>query len=324
LQRILCKLLGIKFPIIQAGMGSFTSAELVAEVSNAGALGSLGAGGRSVDDLRGQLSTIGQLTNKPFAINHVMTSFNDEAFNLTLDYKPTLISFALGDPGDLVMQAHDAGILVMHQVTTVEQAKQAAELEVDIINAQGSEAGGYGGTVSGLNLVPQVVDAVSPLPVIASGGIADGRGLVAALVLSAQGANIGTRFLASIEAPISENWKHKILESKSEDAIKFEVWKDIFPPLPGQYPTIPRTLKSPFIDKWLAHREDVKMESETIQKQIITAMQQGKFGELMPFAGQTVGMINEILPASVIVQRLVSEAQKALEQCKRVKDKFRI
>ena len=118
--------------------------------------------------------------------------------------RPAVISFALGDPGDLVKQAHDAGARVMLQVTTVAQAVEAAERGVDVIIAQGGEAGGYCGSVSTMALVPQVVDAVSPIPVVAAGGIFDGRGIAAALMLGAVGVNMGTRFLASKEAPISE------------------------------------------------------------------------------------------------------------------------
>ena len=125
---------------------------------------------------------------------------------------------------------HDAGILVMHQVHTVRQALEAARRGVDVIIAQGSEAGGHGGTVSAMSLIPQVVDAVSPIPVVASGGIADGRGLAAALVLGAAGVNIGTRFLASEEAPVNEVWKQMIVESESDDAVKFDAWHDIMPP----------------------------------------------------------------------------------------------
>ncbi|MFZ0532519.1 MAG: nitronate monooxygenase [Anaerolineales bacterium] len=217
----ICDLLGIEFPIIQAGMGPFTSAELVAAVSNAGALGSLGAGARPIKNFREQLYKISGLTNRPFAVNHTLSPAlpNPEAFNLSLKAKPRLISFALGNPKEYVKQVHDEGILVMHQVTTVEQAYQAAECGVDIIIAQGSEAGGFGGTITGLVLIPQVVDAVSPVPVVAAGGIADGRGLAAALVLGAQGVNLGTRFLASIEGPISDNWKQAILRAESQDAV---------------------------------------------------------------------------------------------------------
>lgn len=115
-------------------------------------------------------------------------------------------------PGDLVQRAHEVGSLVLQQVTTVQQARQAAERGVDVIIAQGGEAGGYGGTIATFTPLPQVVDAVHPLPVVAAGGIADGRGLAAALVLGAAGVNVGTRFLASVEATIPLGWKHRIVE----------------------------------------------------------------------------------------------------------------
>ena len=193
----LCDVLGIDVPIIQAGMSLFTSAELVAAVSNAGGLGSLGCDLRSAEDLTRQLSRTRELTTRPFAVNHLLRTLNKDVFSSTLQAKPPVISFAGDDPGDLVKRAHDVGSVVMHQVHTVQQARQAAERGVDIIVAQGSEAGGHGGTVAALALIPQVVDAVTPIPVVAGGGIADGRGLAAALVLGAQGVIIGTRFLIS-------------------------------------------------------------------------------------------------------------------------------
>jgi nitronate monooxygenase/enoyl-[acyl-carrier protein] reductase II len=314
----LCDLLGIEFPVIQAGMGPFTSAELVAAVSNAGGLGSLGAGVRSTEDFRRQLARTRELTRRPFAINHTVSTLNEEAFALTLDAKPSLISFALSDPGDLVKRAHDAGILVMHQITTVQQARQVAERGVDVIVAQGSEAGGFGGTVAGSALIPQVVDVVSPIPVVAAGGIAEGRGLAAALVLGAQGINIGTRFLASTEAPISDGWKQAILAAESEEAIKVEVWNDFLASISGAYGTVPRALSSPFIEEWLHRRDDAKRAAERIRSEVMAAVGQGRLGELMPFAGQTVGMIREILPAAEIVRRIVAEAEEALQRATRL------
>src|SRR5256886_2093022 len=282
----LCDLLQIEFPVIQAGMGPFTGAQLVAAVSNAGGLGSLGASQRPVDDLGRQLALIRKLTDRPFAVNHLVPTLNEEAFALTLTAKPPIISLALGEPGDLVKRAHDVGILVIQQVHTVKQARQAAERQVDVIIAQGSEAGGFGGTVAALALVPQVIDAVSPIPVVAAGGIADGRGLAAALVLGAQGINVGTRFLATVEAPISEGWKQAILTAESEDAVKVEAWNDIIPlPGGGGYGTVPRALRTPFIEAWQHRRDDAKREAERLQGEVIAALQQGGLHEMVAFSG---------------------------------------
>src|SRR3990170_2042722 len=207
----LCDLLDIDHPIIQAGMGIVPSAALVAAVSNAGALGTFSTFMRPIDDTRRQLAMIRNLTARPFAVNHVVQAVDEETFALGLSARPKLVSMALADPGDFVRRAHDAGALFMQQVTTVAQAIQAAERGVDIIVAQGGEAGGYGGSVATLVLVPQVVDAVRPIPVVAAGGIFDGRGLAAALVLGAEGVNVGTRFLASEEAAVSDGYKHALL-----------------------------------------------------------------------------------------------------------------
>ena len=322
----LCELFGIEFPIIQAGMGVFTSAELVAAVSNAGGLGSLGTGLRPVESLKSELllrpvkslkeelPRIRQLTNRPFAVNYTLAQPNEEIFNLILEIKPPIISFALGDPGDLVKQAHAIGSLVMHQVGTVQQAKQAAERGVDVIIAQGSESGGFSGHVAALALVPQVVDAVRPIPVVAAGGIADGRGLAAALILGAQGVNIGTRFLASVEAPISEMWKKAIISANSEDAVKVEVWNDIFQRRAAAYDTVPRAIRTPFIEKWQKSREAAQRDAERLRAEVISAIQQGKMEEFIPWAGQTAGLVHEVLPAAEIVKRIMANAEEALRQ----------
>ena len=247
----LCDLLGIEFPIIQAGMSIHTGADLVAAVSNAGGLGSLGCWRRSADDVANQVSRVREKTRRPIALNHVVPDLDEAAFAVSLALRPAAISFALDDPGELVQRAHDAGIKVIQQVTTVDQARQAANRGVDIIIAQGDEGGGFVGQISALALIPQVIDAVRPLPVIASGGIADGRGLAAALTLGAAGINMGTRFLASNEALISEKYKQMIVSARAEDAVKAEFYNDINP-IPGTrgYGTVVRSLRTPFIDEW--------------------------------------------------------------------------
>ena len=251
-----CDVLGIEVPIMQAAIWPATSPELVAAVCEAGGLGSVGAVFESAESVERQMARVRRLTSRPFAVNHVVPQLDEEAFRTTLEAEPEVISFALGNPGDLVGRAREAGAKVIHQVHTVAQAREAADLGVDAIIAQGAEAGGQGMAlgVSTMALVPQVADAVDPIPVLAAGGIADGRGLAAALVLGAQGVNVGTRFLASEEASADEGWKRAILETDSEDAIRFEAWEGIFPPAGGgAYATVPRVMRTPFVKSGRAH-----------------------------------------------------------------------
>ena len=312
-----CDLLAIEYPVVQAAIWPATAPELVAAVSNAGGLGSLGAAFESAESLGRQLARLRELTSNPFAVNHVVPLLNEEAFALTLDAKPAVISLALGDPGDLVERAHAAGAKVIHQVHTVEQARQVAERGVDVIIAQGSEAGGQGLAhgVSTIVLVREVVEAVSPIPVLAAGGIADGRGLAAVLVLGAQGVNMGTRFLASQEAAAAEPWKQAILMAASEDVIRFEVWQEIFPPgSSSAYPTVPRVMRTPFIEAWQRRTDDARQQAERLRSEIMAALREGRIYELVPFTGQTAGLIHDILPAGEIVHKIVAEAEGALQQ----------
>lgn len=312
-----CDLLGIDTPIIQAGMGPFTSAELAAAVSNAGGLGSLGATARSAADFRAQLGRTRDLTNRSFAANFTLAPFppNAEAFAAAIEVRPRLVSFAMGDPGDYARRAHDAGCLVMQQVTTRKQAEQAVASKADVIVAQGSEAGGFGGFVSGLALIPQVVDVAGLIPVMAAGGIADGRGLAAALImLGAQGINIGTRFLTSVELPIADDWKRALLRADSEETLKFDVWHEMFPQTGGAYEVAPRMLSSPFTREWQGRHDDARNKAQELQAEIIGAISSGDLGKLFPFAGQTVGMISETLPAAEITQRIAAEAEALLQK----------
>jgi nitronate monooxygenase/enoyl-[acyl-carrier protein] reductase II len=186
---------------------------------------------------------------------------------------------------------------------------------VDIIIAQGSEAGGFTGTVGALPLIPQVVDAVGPIPVVAAGGIADGRGLAAALVLGAQGVNIGTRFLASVEASCGDAWKQAIVRSESEDAVRVDVWWDIFPrPEGASFDTAPRALRTAFVDRWQRDRDGAQRAAASLQGQIMDAARQGRLLDFVPFTGQTAGAIREVLPAGAIVRQLVAEAEETLRR----------
>jgi len=313
LKTLLCDVLGIDLPIILAPMGSCTSAELAAAVSNEGGLGGIGSLFRTTAAIKRDIDTVRTLTNRHFAVNHIPQMLDAEAFRHTLQAKPAVISFALADPGDLVQQAHDVGARVMLQVTTVAQARQAAERGVDVIIAQGWESGGYCGDVSTMALVPQVVDAVSPIPVVAAGGIFDGRGIAAALMLGAAGVNLGTRFIASRESPATKEWKEAITRAQSEDSFKAEVLNDITP-LPGKagFGTVLRSLHTPFLDEWSAKREEAQRESENLKRQVFITHQAGRQHNTLLTAGQTAGGIGEVLPVAEIMRRLVAETEAAL------------
>lgn len=314
-----CELLGIEVPVLQAAIAPYTPPELVAAVSNAGALGTVTTGFQTVDQVRSAIRRTQELTDRPFVVNFVTRALDDEMFASAVEARPRAISFALGNPGDHIKRAHDAGLLVIQQVHTVDQARNAAEWGADVIIAQGTEAGGFGGVVAGLPLVPQVVDAVDPLPVLAAGGIADGRGLAAALVLGAQGVNVGTRFMASTEASINEEWKQALVDAESEDAVRVEVVNDLMPPPQGSFETAPRALRTRFIDDWQERRDDARREAENLRGQIMTAVRQGQMFEYVPFSGQSAGLIHDVLPAGEIVRKLVVEAESALERGARLR-----
>jgi nitronate monooxygenase/enoyl-[acyl-carrier protein] reductase II len=309
----LCDLLGIEVPIILAPMGTCTSGEFAAAVSNNGGLGGVGSLFRTTAAIKRDIDVVRKLTSRPFAINHIPPTLDAEAFRYALEARPAVMSFALGDPGDLVRQVHDAGLYVMLQVTTVTQAEQAAERGVDIIIAQGGEAGGYCGEVSTMALVPQVVDAVSPIPVVAAGGIFDGRGIAAALMLGAAGVNLGTRFIACQESPATEEWKQAIIAAQSEDVIKADVLNDISP-LPGTagFGTVLRSIHTAFLDEWSAKRGEARRERDRLRNEIVSTTQAGRPHATLLTAGQTAGGITQILGLAEMMRTLVAEAEAAL------------
>jgi enoyl-[acyl-carrier protein] reductase II len=312
-----CELFDIEAPLLQAAIWPATAPELVAAVSEAGGLGSIGAIFGSADQVSAQIRQVRELTDRPFVVNHVVPLLDDDAFAATLDARPAGVSFALGDPGaDLVDRVHAAGSKAIHQVHTVAQGREAAAHGVDVLIAQGSEAGGQGmaAGAGAMALVPQVVDAVAPIPVLAAGGVADGRGLAAALVLGAAGANVGTRFLASREASANEAWKQRILEVESEDVVRFEAWSAIMPPSEAGYDVVPRVIRTDFVAEWGRQPDEARSQAGRLQAEIMGSIRRGRPHELTPFAGQSAGLIRDVLPAAEIVRAMVSEAEAALER----------
>jgi nitronate monooxygenase/enoyl-[acyl-carrier protein] reductase II len=307
----LCGLLGIDVPIVSAPFGPWEQVELAAAVSAAGGLGSLGTGLRSADELRAQWTRMRALTDRPFAVNHTMRPFDERAFQATLEAHPPAISFHLGVPADLIRRAHDNGILWVQQVIDRSQAEEAVAAGADVIIAQGGEAGGHSGRVATTVLVPQVVDLAGDIPVVAAGGIADGRGLAAALALGAQGVSMGTRFLASAELRIDDAWKRRVVEADALDAVKVANSDRVLPPYSRPVTEAePRALRTPLIDQLREHPEWI--EPRAVGPRVRAAVLAGGGHEYLPFAGQSAGLVHDVLPAAEIVRRVVAEAEEAL------------
>ena len=314
-----CDVLGIEVPIIGAPFGPWDSVELAAAICAAGGLGSLGTAVRPVPDLRQQWARLRRLTDRPFAINHQTRPFDEAAFAASLAARPAAISFHLGDPGELVARAHDAGIRWIQQVMDVEQARQAVRRRVDVIVAQGGEAGGHSGCIGTMALVPQVVDVAGDIPVMAAGGIADGRGLAAALALGAQGVVMGTRFLATPEMHISPDWKQMIVDAGSGDAVQAELLDVLLPPYNRpHYPALGRVLRTPFLDEWEGRRDELAARAAELAPAIIRDVMAGAGHDHLPFAGQSVGLIHQMRPAGDLVRETVRQAIDATQQARQV------
>jgi nitronate monooxygenase/enoyl-[acyl-carrier protein] reductase II len=309
----LCDLLGIEAPVVCAPFGPWEEVELAAAVCEAGGLGSLGTAVRPLPDLQAQWAGLRQRTARPFAINHTARPFDPAAFDATLEARPAAISFHLGDPGELVDRAHRAGVLWLQQVMDVAQARQAVGRGADVIIAQGGEAGGHSGSVSTMVLVPQVVDVAGRIPVVAAGGVADGRGLAAALALGAQGVAMGTRFLASAEMAVSAEWKRMILDADATDAVQAELLEAILPAYNRpHYRAAGRVLRTPFYDRWADRVDELAARAAQVGPEVLSAILAGGGHEYVPFAGQSAGLVHDILPAAEIVRRTVAEAEGIL------------
>jgi enoyl-[acyl-carrier protein] reductase II len=301
----LCDLLGIDVPIICAPFGPWHQVDLAAAVCGAGALGSVGSVLHPAAELRQQWKTLRARTKRPF---------DPEVFDQILDFAPAVVSFHLGDPDGLVERAHAVGALWMQQVMNVEQARRAVDLGVDVIIAQGAEAGGHGGAVSTMVLVPQVIDVAGTIPVVAAGGIADGRGLAAALAMGAQAVNMGTRFVASTEFAGSDDWKKMVVDAGPEDTVQSDALDPIMPPYTTAKPWNGkgRMLRVPFLAKWDGRTDELAACADELGPEMIDAILAGNGHEYTPFAGQSVGLIDDILPAAEIVRRTVAQAHSAL------------
>ncbi len=308
----ICDMLGIEVPILLAGMGGVSYAELCAAVSNAGGFGTLGMAGRSQDEIKDEIRKTRDLTDKPFGVD--LLAAVPESLERTADLiieggAKAFISGLGVPPPHLVRKFHDAGLKVMSVNGTVKHARAAEAGGLDAVVAQGTEAGGHTGRIAGLALIPQIVDAVK-IPVIAAGAIVDGRGLAAALALGAQGVWIGTRFIASREAHAGALYRQVIVEATDEDTI-----------VTRSYSGKPMRV---FKNEWTADWEKRPQDIQPFPAQAILSHQAGAMGgiggqieglsrERSAFAmGQGAGAIRDVKAAGEIVREIVEEAAAAI------------
>lgn len=307
-----CDVLGIDVPIVQAGMSTFTSAELVAAVSNAGGLGILGALLRPVDELRSEIRRIRTLTDRPFGVNHVLAHLDPAALDVSFEERVPVLSTAWGDPTEVVARARAAGARVIHQVPTAAEAERAAAAGVDVIVGQGTDGGGHVGFVGTMPLLPAVVDAAHGVPVLAAGGIADGRGLAAALALGADGVLMGTRFLATPEAPIPDAWRRIIVGADESTTVRTAAFdRAVAMPWPGAEV---RAIRNVFLTDWAHRPDEAGTRAVELGTLLFQALAANDFDVFPPMAGQSCGLITEVVPAGEVVRRTVAEAESVLRR----------
>lgn len=291
------ELLGTEFPFIQGGMANIATGEFAAAVSNAGALGLVGAGGMDADSLRENIRRCRELTDKPFGVNlMLMHPQADLMAQVLIEEKVKIVTTGAGNPGKYIPAWKDAGMLVFPVVAAGVLARRLERYDIDGVIAEGTESGGHVGEMTTMALVPQVADAVK-VPVVAAGGIADGRQLAAAFALGACGVQLGTCLLASEECPVHENYKNAVLKAKDTDTI-----------VTGRSTGAPvRVLKNKMAQEYV-RLEKQNVPLEELEKMTLGSLRRAVFngdtdtGSLM--AGQVAGMVNEIRPLRAIFEDL--------------------
>ncbi len=312
----ICDLLGIPHPIVLGGMGTATTAPLVAAVSNAGGFGTLGTSAFNAATLETEIGAILERTDKPFGINHLLFQIKEEMFAVTLRARPAVAAFAWARKDqnlkDYFQRAHDTGAKVMYMAGEVSEALRAAEAGADIIVAQGTEAGGHVAWMASLPLVPMMVNALAPLPILCAGGIADGRGLAAALALGADGVLLGTRFMATPEAPLHPNFKQAIVESDGHDTVLTEI-PDIATQRvwPG---AMSRAKRNKFIESWSGREWALRQNAVAVYEQVTAARAAGDVDNAPLSFGQDAGLIDSIKSVSEVIQAIIGGAEEIISR----------
>ena len=302
--------LGVEHPILLAPMDLVAGGRLAAAVANAGGLGLLGGGYGDVDWLEKEWAKAG---NTRIGCGFITWSLaqRPQALTAALARKPAAVMLSFGDPAPFAAEIRAAGATLICQVQTVSQAREAMQAGADVIVAQGTEAGGHGMSAPLFTLLPQVVDACPDVPVVAAGGVADGRGLAAALALGAEGALIGTRFYASVESEGAAEAKQRIVAAGAGDSVRsvlFDLARGN--PWPGGYTG--RCLRNAFVERWLGREEELAAQGEAVAREYAAARRRGDFDTAAVIAGEACGLIHDIPPAAEIVARIMAEAETLL------------
>lgn len=301
----ICEMLGIQYPVFQGGMAWIADGKLAAAVSNGGGLGIIAAGNASGDYVRQQIQIARRITKKPIGVNIMLLSpFADEVAQVVIEEKVEIITTGAGNPSKYMKDWLEAGIKVIPVVASVAMAKRMTRLGASALIAEGGESGGHVGELTTMVLVPQICDATD-LPVIAAGGIADGRGVAAAFMLGAQGVQMGTRFLSANECTIHPTYKEKIL--KATDLCTMVTGKRLGHPV--------RSLRTPFARTYSkAEYGGVSDEElEEMGKGILRlAVQEGDEEKGCFLAGQIAAMVKKEQPAAEIVKEVMEEAEPIL------------
>ena len=309
-----CDIFGIDHPIFLGGMGSIYSPTLVAAVSEAGGLGAMGCHRLNPQQIKEAAPDIRSRTNRSFALNFLIFHAEEESFAAALAERPPAMAFAWPRPDQdvksYVGRAKDAGCKVTYMAGGVPEALLGVEAGADVIVAQGTEGGGHVSWNATMALVPMVVDAVGSVPVIAAGGIADGRGLAAALALGAQGVLLGTRFLASEESPLHPNFKQAIVDADGHDTVLTEI-PDIAQATvwPG---AMSRAKRNRFIERWAGQEWALRQNQVQALADLMAARKAGDVEEASLSMGQDAGLIHDIPPAGEIVKRIAEQAEEIL------------
>ncbi len=301
------ELLNIEYPIIQGGMAWIADASLAGAVSKAGGLGLIAGGNAPAEVIREEIKKVREMTDKPFGVNIMLLSpFAKDLAQLMIEERVPVVTTGAGNPGAYVAQWKEAGIKVLPVIASVAHAKRMEKLGADAVIPEGMEAGGHIGEATTMTLLPQVVDAVS-IPVVAAGGIADGRGLAAAFILGAQGAQLGTRFLACEECTVHEAYKQKVIDAKDTDSVV--TGRATGHPVRGIKNRLTREFKE--LEAKTATLEEYE---ELGAQRLKMAAKDGdvRFGSVM--AGQIAGVINDCLSAKQIIEGICADAQEILKK----------